>query len=65
MAAAGGDGGGETAAGRGRADRAVSDGLRGIIGREACFPSKQDSIQAISTGPGLLWYKGKGRAATR
>ena len=64
MAAAGGDGG-ETAAGRGRADKGISDGLRGIIGRGACFPSKQDTIQAISTGPGLLWYKCKGRGATR
>lgn len=64
MAAAGGDGG-ETAAGRGRADNGISDGLRGIIGRGDCFPVKRDSIQAGLTGAGWMWYKCKGRGATR
>lgn len=51
---------GETAAGRGRADNGISDGLRGIIGRGACFPVKRDSIQAGLTGAGWMWYKCKG-----
>lgn len=64
MAAAGGDWG-ETAAGRGRAERAVYGGLRGIASRGAYNSVKRDTIQAISTGPGLLWYRRKGRGATR
>ena len=64
MAAAGGDGG-EMAAGRGRADRGNSERMRGIIGRGACFLLKRDSIQESLTGAGLMWYKCKGRGATR
>lgn len=42
MAAAGGDGG-ETAAGRGRADKGNSESLRGITSRGALFSVKYDS----------------------